>query len=99
MISSFEFNEGAEVLLKLENGEIIKLTFDQKVESKNVKEKISNSEFWTLSYLFKIDEITFEKLKNFNLQKIRFKLSDREIDDDIRERNAIAFRSLIKCVE
>ena len=99
MISSFIFEEGAELLLKLENGELLKLSFSQRVESKNVKEKINNTEFWTLSFAFKIDENTFDKLRQFNLQKIRFKMSDREFDSEVKERDAIGFRSLLSCIQ
>jgi hypothetical protein len=41
----------------------------------------------------------FEKLKQFNLQKIRFKLSDREFDDEVKEKNASTFRALLKCID
>lgn len=96
--SLFAIREGDNVMMKLENGEVLSLKFSESVIADSSYNSMLKTTIHSLKTLVKLTDDDIETFKNNKIVDIRIYTTDGYIDDDVKEKRAVKFQQLLKCI-
>ena len=85
-------------MLKLENGEVVTLNFVESVVSDVSYISTLKTSVKKITTLVPISDLEFEKLNKSLITDIRVYTTDGYIDDDVKNKRAVKFQELLKCI-
>ena len=91
--SVFSVREGSKVMFLTDKEEPITFIFPET----NISKISTMTSFYSINYLM-LSEENQNRLLNEKISKIRIYYSDGYIDTDIKEKKAIKFQELLKCI-
>ncbi len=97
--SIFTLREGDKIMFKTDSENTIDLIFPNTIIANNVYNSHLKTTTWLENILIPIDELTYQRLSNEKVLKLRVYTTDGYIDDDINEKRSKKFKELLKCIE
>ena len=94
-------NQGDELLLKLEGGEIISLKNNKLVVSELIQNTVMGRMYshFTISPTYEIDEVKLKVLKNTKILNVRLHFSDKYSDGLVKEKNSIKLMKMFSLID
>ena len=100
--SIFTLREGRDIMFKTSAEDVISLKFPETIIADYISgTRIGSSTTpsrWSGTILIPISDETYQRLLVEKILKVRIYTGDGYVDDDIKEKKAIKFQELLKCI-
>jgi hypothetical protein len=96
--SIFTLREGDEVVFKTMTDTPISLKFPQTIIANGQYNSASKSTYWITYSLILISDEVYNRLQNEKIIKLRVYTGDGFVDDNVKEKRAVKFQELLKCI-